>query len=165
LIISIPTLILRAALFFVGLAVDLEWGDKALSSLFFIEKSVLQLPFFLMSAMRFSSPAMDEMLVPQLVSFCSKPGANNNLCRFMKSVEWVDYTYVAKHKSDDPSTLRKLYYPTLSLYRPGQPVPVSPQKENKVGHNAGAAFVKRYARRAAISLAVYLLTFMPYIGP
>jgi hypothetical protein len=55
-------------LWFLGFVVDLhssQWDVKTLSGLSFIEKSVLQLPFFLMSAMRFASPAMDEMSVMQ----------------------------------------------------------------------------------------------------
>lgn len=44
-----------------------HWDDKAISGLSFVQKSVLQLPFFLMSAMRFASPAMDEMSVINIV--------------------------------------------------------------------------------------------------
>jgi hypothetical protein len=65
-LISVPLLAVRIALFFVGFVVDLQksqWDQKFLSGLSFMEKSVLQLPFFLMSLMRFVSPAMDEMLV------------------------------------------------------------------------------------------------------
>jgi hypothetical protein len=72
LIISIPGLMVRILLFFVGFVVDLrsaQWDDKTLSGLHFIENSVLQLPPFLMSAMRFISPAMDEMSVSNGVRF------------------------------------------------------------------------------------------------
>ena len=68
--VAIPIAVVRILLWFVGLAVDLrsaQWDDKAISGLSFVEKSVLQLPFFLMSAMRFASPAMDEMSVISIV--------------------------------------------------------------------------------------------------
>lgn len=65
-IIAIPSLLVRVLLFFVGFIIDVgssQWDQRMLSGLTFIEKSVLQLPFFMMSAMRFVSPAMDEMFV------------------------------------------------------------------------------------------------------
>jgi len=145
LVISIPGLIVRILLFFVGFVVDLgstQWGNKTLSGLHFIENSVLQLPLFLMSAMRFISPAMDEM--------------------FMKSLEWVDHTYMVKHKSDDPMTLRALYYPNIAMYRSQAPTPELKGRRSK--HHAALVFLKRHAQRAVISLGIYMLTFVPYIG-
>jgi hypothetical protein len=59
-------LVVRIGLFFVGFVVDFKsthWDDRFLSGLSFLEKSVLQLPFFFMSLMRFVSPTMDEMFV------------------------------------------------------------------------------------------------------
>jgi len=135
----------RILLFFVGFVVDLgstQWGNKTLSGLHFIENSVLQLPLFLMSAMRFISPAMDEM--------------------FMKSLEWVDHTYMVKHKSDDPMTLRALYYPNIAMYRSQAPTPELKGRRSK--HHAALVFLKRHAQRAVISLGIYMLTFVPYIG-
>lgn len=145
-LISIPLLVVRIALFFVGFVVDLQksqWDEKFLSSLSFLEKSVLQLPFFLMSLYRFVSPAMDEM--------------------FMKSLEWVDSTYIRKHQSEDPTTLRAMYYPNMRLYQPNAPSPGALQGE-KSSSQLVLAFAQRYTRRAAISLGVYLLTFTPYLG-
>ncbi|KAF8537410.1 hypothetical protein BDD12DRAFT_846951 [Trichophaea hybrida] len=147
LVIAIPTLIVRVLLWFLGFVVDLQssqWDVKTLSGLSFIQKSVLQLPFFLMSAMRFASPAMDEM--------------------FMTSLEWVDQTYLVKHKSDDPSTLRAMYYPNLRMYQPNKSTPGSPRKEKKSPYYGVIKFGQQYARRAAISMGIYLLTFVPYIG-
>jgi len=65
-VIAIPILIVRVLFFFLGFAIDVrssQWDQRMLSGLSFVEKSVLQLPFFLMSAMRFVSPAMDKMFV------------------------------------------------------------------------------------------------------
>ena len=93
LVVAIPALLVRIFLFFLSFVVDFrdsQLDSRTLSTLTFVEKSVLQLPFFLMCLMRFVSPAMDDM--------------------FMRSLEWVDKTYIAKHKDEDPATLRKLYY-------------------------------------------------------
>ena len=69
-VIAVPVLVVRVLLFFLGFVIDVgssQWDQRTLSGLSFIEKSVLQLPFFLMSAMRFVSPAMDEMsLLPDV---------------------------------------------------------------------------------------------------
>jgi hypothetical protein len=42
---------------------DATWDDKILDGLDFIEKSVLQVPFFLMSLMRYITPTLDELYV------------------------------------------------------------------------------------------------------
>jgi hypothetical protein len=82
----------------------------------------------------------------------------------MESLDWVDRTYIAKHKFDDPTTLRAMYYPNLSQYSTrGSPGTADGQKK-KSPLDAVMAFLIRFGRRAAISLAVYLLSFIPYIG-
>jgi hypothetical protein len=78
----------------------------------------------------------------------------------MKSLEWVDSTYVKKHQSEDPTTLRAMYYPNLQLYKPND----GPRGEKKSSPEMVLAFGQRYARRAGISLGVYILTFLPYVG-
>jgi len=147
-VIAIPILIVRALFFLLGFAIDVgssQWDQRMLSGLSFVEKSVLQLPFFLMSAMRFVSPAMDKM--------------------FMKSLEWVDHTYIVKHKSEDPTTLRPMYYPNLSQYGGSEQVTGGPPKDKKSVYRNMFLFLQRYAIRAATSMGIYLLTFVPYIGP
>ncbi|CCX06650.1 hypothetical protein FPQ18DRAFT_290217 [Pyronema domesticum] len=147
LVIAIPTVLVRILLWFFGFIIDFQssgFDVRTVSGLAFIEKSVLQLPFFLMACMRFVSPAMDEM--------------------FMKSLQWVDQTYVVKHKADDPSTLRAMYYPNLQMYN-SDSVPSNEPHEKKSSYVAIMAFCQKYARRAGISMAIYLLTFMPWIGP
>jgi hypothetical protein len=77
----------------------------------------------------------------------------------MDSLNWVDRTYVQKHKSDDPSQLRAMYYPNLRMYPThGE---TSPHKKPK---DAIKAFLLRYGRKAAISLAIYLLSLLPKVG-
>ena len=99
---------------------------------------MLQVPFFLMSFMRYLSPAMDHM--------------------FMDSLAWVDKTYITKHKGENPDDLRAMYYPNLKLY-----------DDHKGGHkkspyDAMLAFGMRFGRRAALSLAVYIVSFIPVVG-
>ena len=79
----------------------------------------------------------------------------------MDSLRWVDQTYVQKHKSEDPSTLRAMYYPMLQMYSThGQ----LEKKEKRTLLDGFLVVLERYGRRAAISLAIYWLTFLPYVG-
>ena len=43
---------------------DALWDDKLLNGLEFMSKSVLQVPFMLMTLMRYVTPTLDEMYVP-----------------------------------------------------------------------------------------------------
>ncbi len=74
-------------------------------------------------------------------------------------MRWVDQTYVQKHASQDRRDLRALYYPHLKTY-PKHGDSASPKKPK----DALVAFLIRYARKAGISLAVYLLSFLPVVG-
>ena len=79
--------------------------------------------------------------------------------RFMDSLDWVDRTYIQKHKAEDPSQLRAMYYPNLRLYSGnGDP------KNHRRPWEAATAFLVRYGRRAGISLAIYFLSYIPYVG-
>ena len=83
----------------------------------------------------------------------------DTLFRFMGSLHWVDQTYIQKHKSDDPQTLRAMYYQNLRMYSThGDP------SSKKSPMDAIIAFLIRYGRRAGISLVVYALSYLPYIG-
>ena len=77
----------------------------------------------------------------------------------MDSLQWVDQTYTQKHKADDPNTLRAMYYPNLRLY----PTHGDTSKHH-APMEAAFAFLKRYGRRAGISLAIYLLSYLPLVG-
>lgn len=77
----------------------------------------------------------------------------------MDSLHWVDITYVSKHKHDNPDNLRDMYYPNLRQYK---------QKDGSTHSKSSAEaitmFVGRFARKGLISLAVFALSYVPYIG-
>ena len=77
----------------------------------------------------------------------------------MDSLQWVDKTYVQKHKLDDPSKLRAMYYPNLVMYsaHASTSKPKSPKE-------AVTIFLLRYGRKAGISLAIFLLSYLPVVG-
>ncbi|KAF2147526.1 uncharacterized protein K452DRAFT_348205 [Aplosporella prunicola CBS 121167] len=142
LIISIPTIAVRIIIMIASAFMDMEgvtWDNDIIDGLHFLENSVLQVPFFLMSLMRYVTPTLDDM--------------------FMDSLQWVDQTYIQKHKSEDPHTLRALYYPNMRMYsKQGD------TSEKKKPMDAVIAFLMRYGRKAGISLAVYALSYLPHVG-
>ena len=77
----------------------------------------------------------------------------------MDSLQWVDQTYVQKHKSEDPKHLRSMYYPNMRLYATHGATSV-----HKSPVDATLAFLKRFGRRAGISLAIYVLSYVPVVG-
>lgn len=81
------------------------------------------------------------------------------MIRFMDSLQWVDQTYVQKHKSEDLNTLRAMYYPNLRMYS----VHGDTSKQNSP-KDAALAFLIRFGRRSAISLLVYVLSYLPVVG-
>ena len=95
-----------------------------------------------MTFMRQLSPAMDDM--------------------FMDSLRWVDHTYMRKHSSEDPATLRAMYYPSLTMYTKKKSGAERSKREG--AWRLAQTFARRYGRKAALSLAVYLCTFIPYVG-
>ena len=77
----------------------------------------------------------------------------------MESLQWVDQTYYQKHKSDDPAKLRATYYAELRMYQAR-----GDTSKKKSPMDATFAFLVRFGRRAAISLAIYALSFLPVVG-
>ena len=143
-IINIPIYTVKALLFILSLLMDLDhetWDDKLVNGLDFLANSVLQVPFFLMMVMSSITPTLDHM--------------------FMDSLQWVDQTYIQKHKSEDPTTLRAMYYPMLRMYSTHGELE---KKRNRSPLDGVLLFATRYGRRAAISLTVYALTFLPVVG-
>jgi hypothetical protein len=143
-ILNIPIYAVKVFLWFLSLVVDLDhetWDDTLVNGLDFLSKSVLQVPFFLMMVMSSVTPTLDHV--------------------FMDSLQWVDQTYVQKHKSEDPSTLRAMYYPTLKMYSTHGDVQ---KKEDRSIVDGVILLLSRYGRKAAISLAIYALTFLPVVG-
>lgn len=143
-IINIPIYAVKFLVLVISLFVDLDhetWDDKLINGLDFISKSVLQIPFFLMMVMSSVTPTLDNL--------------------FMDSLKWVDRTYVQKHRSEDPSTLRAMYHPTLQMYSThGE----RQKKEDRSLLDGVILFATRYGRRAAISLGIYAFTFVPVVG-
>lgn len=139
-----PLYLIRGLITFIGLFVQLEgqtWDDNVIHGLEFIANSVLQVPFFLMSVMGSITPTLDQM--------------------FMDSLSWVDQTYIQKHKSEDPNALRSMYYHNLSKYSTHGEL----EKKQKRSTIDGVVIaLKRYGRKAVISLGVYALTFLPVVG-
>lgn len=127
---------------FVSLFYDLgqtTWDDSLIRGLDLVANQVLQVPLFLMTLMRYVTPTLDNM--------------------FMESLRWVDQTYVEKHKHESPDGLRDMFYPNLRQYK---------QKDGSTHSTSTAESISmmlyRYGRRAGISLAVFALSYVPYIG-
>ncbi|KAL9001762.1 MAG: hypothetical protein Q9188_005272 [Gyalolechia gomerana] len=142
LIIAIPIVAVKVALWSVSFFVDFEtatWDDQLVGGLDFVANSILQVPFFLMSLMRYVTPTLDDM--------------------FMDSLQWVDQTYISKHKSEDPNTLRAMYYPNMRMYSTH-----GDTSKNKAPMDAVIVFLYRYGRRAAMSLGIYMLSYLPIVG-
>ncbi|KAK3305556.1 uncharacterized protein B0T15DRAFT_396559 [Chaetomium strumarium] len=143
LLISFPIIGIKLLLWILSFFVSLDrvtWDDTLVNSLSFIEDHVLQAPLFLMGLMRYVTPALDDL--------------------FMASLRWVDQTYVAKHKHDpDPSQLRAMYYPQLRLYRPTDGRTHSSSTAESI-----TMFLYRFARKGAISLAIYGASYLPLVG-
>ncbi|KAM0719101.1 hypothetical protein Q7P37_005006 [Cladosporium fusiforme] len=142
-LVAIPTAGIRILIQFLGLFTDLSgstWDADVIEGIHFIEHSVLQVPFFLMTLMRYITPTLDNM--------------------FMDSLAWVDQTYYQKHKGEDPTELRATYYPTLKQYSTRG----TNSDENKDPLVAVQAFLMRFGKKAAISLGVYMLSLLPYVG-
>lgn len=93
-----------------------------------------------MTLMRYITPTLDNM--------------------FMDSLAWVDRTYYQKHEGENPSDLRAQYYPQLKMYD----TKGTNSDKNKDPYAALQAFLMRFGKKAAISLGVYLLSLLPYVG-
>ncbi|KAI9150174.1 hypothetical protein HJFPF1_09929 [Paramyrothecium foliicola] len=143
LIVSIPVLGVRVLLWFISLFYSLEsvtWDNSIIDGLNFIEEYVLQVPFFLMTLMRYVVPTLDNL--------------------FMQSLQWVDMTYVQKHKNEAPDHLRDMYYPNLKQYSSSDAS--SHEKGNTT--EAITRFLLRFGRKGLISLAVFALSYLPFVG-
>ncbi|TVY35651.1 hypothetical protein LOCC1_G007018 [Lachnellula occidentalis] len=150
---------IKVLLWFLSFILDFEhvtWDNDIVKGLDFIQKYVLQVPFFLMTMMRYVTPTLDNILA------------------------WVDKTYYAKHEGEAPSTLREAYYPNLRMYatRDGSTHTVSKAEAVtmfmvKFGKKCGG--VTNYGTfyqhsltqsnfQAGISLTIFALSYIPYIG-
>lgn len=144
-ILNVPIYTVKAFIWVISVFVNLDqetWDETVVNGLDFISRHVLQIPFFLMMVMSSITPTLDNV--------------------FMDSLRWVDQTYVQKHKSDDPSHLRAMYYPPLKMYSDHG---ANERKERRSFLDGVIVVATRYGKKAAISLAIYLLTFVPKVGP
>ncbi|KAJ5594242.1 uncharacterized protein N7459_000450 [Penicillium hispanicum] len=142
LIIQIPIITVKFALYLVSWIINLNnatWDNKLLDGLEFLSKSVLQVPFLLMTLMAHVTPTLDEI--------------------FMESIKWVDTTYIQKHKSENPDTLRAMYYPNLVLF-PTK----GGRRSTKPKAEAIMAFVNRYGKKMGMLVGVYFLSTLPIVG-
>lgn len=80
----------------------------------------------------------------------------------MDSLAWVDQTYIAKHKGENPEELRAMYYPNLKQYENAHSVE-GKAKEERAWH-ATQAFMMRFGKKAVLSLGVYFASFLPVVG-
>lgn len=156
----------KISLWFLSFVVRLDtvtWDDALSDGLRFLQEYVLQVPLFLMTFMRHITPAMDEL--------------------FMQSLQWVDYTYAQKHARDEAAVTlvdpRHRYYENLRTYAQvsgkyqssassssSSPSAAINDKLDKLspGKKSAARFLWRFGRKAAISLAVFALSYVPIIG-
>ncbi|KAK2612237.1 hypothetical protein QQS21_001813 [Conoideocrella luteorostrata] len=142
LLVAIPIITVKLSLRLLSVVYPLDkvsWDDSIISLLNFTADSVLQVPFFLMTVMRYFVPTLDNL--------------------FMQSLEWVDITYVQKHKHDNPDDLRDLYYPNLSSCQSH-----SSQQPRRKGGQSVNKFITKFARRACLSIAIFSLSYLPMVG-
>ncbi|KAL5627468.1 hypothetical protein BROUX41_003621 [Berkeleyomyces rouxiae] len=138
----IPSYAIRIMLWFASWVVSLDtvrWDDDVTKGLDFVQKSVLQVPFLVMSLMRFITPTLDNL--------------------FMDSLRWVDTTYARMHQNDDPAHLRAMYYPNLKQYSTRDSRTHSTRTADSL-----AQTLARHTRKAFLSLALYAATFLPVVG-
>ena len=93
-----------------------------------------------MTMMRYITPTLDNM--------------------FMDSLAWVDKTYSQKHAAENPADLRAMYYPNLKQYNAHG----NADKKKNDPYKAFQKVAMRFGRKAALSLGVYLLSLLPYVG-
>ncbi|KYK54552.1 putative transmembrane protein [Drechmeria coniospora] len=139
LILAIPIIGVKALLWLFSFAYSVDrtsWDDR----LNFIGEYVLQVPFFLMTLLRHLVPTMDDL--------------------FMQSLQWVDLTYVQKHKHDNAETLRDLYYPNLRLYNSRS----DGNTHNKNNSRALPSFLTKFFRKGCISILIFGLSYLPLVG-
>lgn len=82
----------------------------------------------------------------------------------MDSLQWVDSTYVQKHKTEDPHNLRAMYHQNLEQYPAHVPRDVDKEKGKKPLKQAVIIYATKQGRQAGISLAVLGLSYVPYVG-
>ncbi|KAI6245058.1 hypothetical protein HI914_06880 [Erysiphe necator] len=140
--IALPVLGIKVLLWLTSFVFDYEyvsWSHNVANGLGFIQNSVLQVPFFLMTVMRNITPTLDEM--------------------FMESLAWVDSTYYKKHEGENSASIRNGYYENLSKY---------PTRDIYAQPKSAAYKLKKLiswsSKKAGISLLIFILSYTPVVG-
>jgi hypothetical protein len=81
----------------------------------------------------------------------------------MDSLRWVDQTYYQKHATEDPHNRRALYHQNLEQY-PNHAPKTDGEKKKTPLKQAVIIYATKQGRKAAISLAVLGLSYIPYVG-
>ncbi|KAL2163737.1 hypothetical protein VTH06DRAFT_5796 [Thermothelomyces fergusii] len=178
LLIAFPISGIRLLIWLLSFVLPLDqvsWDDSVVSGLSFIEEHVLQAPLFFMSLMRYISPTLDDLFMESLLwvdlTYVQKhqPGIDSSVLSEMymlpppledRQLQKLQLKELPLNKDlTDPVKLRDMYYPPLKLYH-GEDV-----RDHRV-RTAGsfARFLHRFARKAALSLAIYAASFVPYAG-
>ncbi|KAI5793735.1 hypothetical protein DFH27DRAFT_567113 [Peziza echinospora] len=184
-LISIPILALQIALFVIGKFTYIRWAPQVLSGIRFFEESVLQVPLFVMSLMRHFVPTLDEVFMlslqwadvglvkkhiigkPAHISSSADEKGNVIIGKLGEGVQFLDE---GKNKSEVqvPEDIgKRLYYPTLSALtpNPNPPLITRPHSAASVRPPQGSPlkkFLFRSLKKAGLSLAIYVLTFLPF---
>ncbi|KAH6649589.1 hypothetical protein F5144DRAFT_9435 [Chaetomium tenue] len=143
LLIALPIFGIKVLLWFLSLIFPLDrvsWDDSLVNGLSFIEEHVLQAPLFFMSLMRYITPTLDDL--------------------FMTALSEADVAYVRKYRNEgSQSWMRAMYALNLHKYR------VTDGRTNSTSAAESATlFLYRFARRSALSLAVFAASYIPYVG-
>lgn len=160
-------ILVKLAIQICSIVVDLDyatWDDKLIEGLNFVSNSVLQVPFLLMTFMRYTTPTLDDMyglLFSKQICSASRLLTRDHR-RFLLSLEWVDATYVEKHRTDDPRNTRAMYYPNLVKY-PTKKTNASSSSHKPI-NSAVMAFLNRYTRKVGLWLGLYLCSLLPVVG-
>lgn len=150
-LIWLPIWLLRLAvwaLMFVASEASIIHLRRAIDTCAFIENNVLNIGFFLISAMRYFRPEMDDI--------------------FLMSLQYVDCVYKKHHPEST-----KQYYGPLRNYTGLEPAKELKEKESlwlqiKNVFRADRPFrrfLSHYMRRSTFALAVYFISSAPGIGP
>lgn len=122
---------------FTGQTTDLQF---AIDTCQFMEDFVLNIDFFLILVVRYTRPEMDEL--------------------FLSSLQYVDDVYKTKHPE-----ATKQYYAPLQNYTGGEIQEESTSLELLLKDRRFRKFLQGHIRRSAITLALYMLSGSPVIGP
>ncbi|KAL2172292.1 hypothetical protein VTG60DRAFT_6670 [Thermothelomyces hinnuleus] len=178
LLIALPISGIKLLIWLLSFAFPLDrvsWDDSVVSGLSFIEEHVLQAPLFFMSLMRYISPTLDDLFMASLLwvdlTYVQKhrPDVDSSELSKMymppppledRQQQRLQLKRPPLSKDlSDPVKLRAMYYPPLKLYH------ADDVRDHRVRTaDSFTRFLRRFARKAALSLAVYAASFVPYAG-